>query len=82
MRLNTYVNFAGKCADAFRFSEKHLVLRDPIRPAEGSVRHQLDDPARAAHARAHLNAHPPVLARQGRGWGRRAPWGTMRRPCS
>jgi PhnB protein len=24
MELNTYVNFAGKCAEAFRFYEKHL----------------------------------------------------------
>jgi PhnB protein len=24
MRVNTYVNFAGKCADAFRFYERHL----------------------------------------------------------
>ena len=24
MRLNTYVNFAGKCAEAFRFYEEHL----------------------------------------------------------
>jgi len=24
MTLNTYVNFAGKCAEAFRFYEKHL----------------------------------------------------------
>jgi PhnB protein len=24
MQLNTYVNFAGKCAEAFRFYEKHL----------------------------------------------------------
>jgi PhnB protein len=24
MKLNTYVNFAGKCAEAFRFYEKHL----------------------------------------------------------
>jgi PhnB protein len=24
MKFNTYVNFAGKCADAFRFYEKHL----------------------------------------------------------
>ena len=24
MRMNTYLNFAGKCADAFRFYEKHL----------------------------------------------------------
>jgi len=24
MKLNTYVNFAGKCADAFQFYEKHL----------------------------------------------------------
>jgi PhnB protein len=24
MKLNTYVNFAGKCADAFRFYEQHL----------------------------------------------------------
>jgi PhnB protein len=24
MKLNTYVNFAGKCAEAFRFYENHL----------------------------------------------------------
>jgi PhnB protein len=24
MKMNTYVNFAGKCADAFRFYETHL----------------------------------------------------------
>ena len=24
MKLNTYVNFAGKCAEAFRYYEKHL----------------------------------------------------------
>jgi PhnB protein len=24
MRMNTYVNFSGKCADAFRFYEQHL----------------------------------------------------------
>jgi PhnB protein len=24
MRMNTYVNFSGKCADAFRYYEKHL----------------------------------------------------------
>jgi PhnB protein len=24
MRMNTYVNFSGKCADAFRFYERHL----------------------------------------------------------
>src|SRR3954466_14862792 len=24
MKLNTYVNFAGKCAEAFRFYESHL----------------------------------------------------------
>lgn len=24
MKLNTYVNFAGKCAEAFRFYEEHL----------------------------------------------------------
>src|SRR5437016_2652110 len=24
MRMNTYVNFAGKCAEAFRFYEQHL----------------------------------------------------------
>jgi PhnB protein len=24
MRMNTYVNFAGKCSEAFRFYEKHL----------------------------------------------------------
>jgi PhnB protein len=24
MKMNTYVNFAGRCAEAFRFYEKHL----------------------------------------------------------
>ena len=24
MKMNTYVNFAGKCAEAFRFYEKHI----------------------------------------------------------
>jgi PhnB protein len=24
MKMNTYVNFAGRCADAFRFYEQHL----------------------------------------------------------
>ena len=24
MRLNTYVNFAGRCAEAFRYYEEHL----------------------------------------------------------
>ena len=24
MKLNTYVNFAGKCAEAFRYYEQHL----------------------------------------------------------
>ena len=24
MKMNTYVNFNGKCAEAFRFYEKHL----------------------------------------------------------
>ena len=24
MKMNTYVNFAGRCADAFRFYERHL----------------------------------------------------------
>ena len=24
MRLNTYVNFAGQCTEAFRYYEKHL----------------------------------------------------------
>ena len=28
MKLNTYVNFAGKCAEAFRFYEKHLGGQD------------------------------------------------------
>jgi hypothetical protein len=24
MRMNTYVNFAGTCAEAFRFYDKHI----------------------------------------------------------
>jgi PhnB protein len=27
MKMKTYVNFAGKCAEAFRFYEKHLAAR-------------------------------------------------------
>jgi uncharacterized glyoxalase superfamily protein PhnB len=27
MKLNTYVNFAGKCAEAFHFYEKHLAAK-------------------------------------------------------
>ena len=27
MKMNTYVNFAGKCAEAFRYYEKHLGAR-------------------------------------------------------
>jgi PhnB protein len=27
VKLNTYVNFAGTCAEAFRYYEKHLAAR-------------------------------------------------------
>jgi uncharacterized glyoxalase superfamily protein PhnB len=27
MNMNTFVNFSGKCAEAFRYYEKHLVAK-------------------------------------------------------
>jgi PhnB protein len=49
MKMNTYVNFAGKCADAFRFYEKHLgakitmMMRHGDAPDQSKVNPDLKD---------------------------------------
>ena len=49
MKLNTYVNFAGKCAEAFRFYEKHLgwkiamVMTHGQSPDQGKVNPEWKD---------------------------------------
>jgi len=37
MKLNTYVNFAGKCAEAFRFYEQHLGGKIGMMTTHGQV---------------------------------------------
>ena len=37
MKMNTYVNFAGKCAEAFRFYEKHLGGRVGVMMTHGQA---------------------------------------------
>jgi PhnB protein len=37
MRMNTYVNFAGTCAEAFRFYEKHLGGKIDMMMTHGQV---------------------------------------------
>lgn len=44
MRMQPYVNFAGKCTDAFRFYEKHLGGRIGMMMTHG----QSPDPSRTA----------------------------------
>jgi PhnB protein len=49
MKMNTYVNFAGKCAEAFRFYEKHLggtismMMTHGQAPDQSKVRPELKD---------------------------------------
>jgi len=49
MRMNTYVNFAGKCAEAFRFYEQHLggrvgmMMTHGQAPDQSRVRPELKD---------------------------------------
>src|SRR5215475_8492335 len=49
MKLNTYVNFAGKCAEALRFYEKHLggrigmMITHGEAPDQRQVRAELKD---------------------------------------
>ena len=49
MKLNTYVNFAGKCAEAFRFYEKHLsgkigmMMTHGQAPDQSTVKPELKD---------------------------------------
>jgi PhnB protein len=55
MKLNTYVNFAGRCAEAFRFYEKHLggrmgmLMTHGESPDQSRVNPQLKD--QVLHAR-------------------------------
>lgn len=37
MRLNTYVNFAGQCAEAFRYYEKHLNAKPGMVMTQGQA---------------------------------------------
>ena len=37
MKLNTYVNFAGNCAEAFRYYEKHLGGRIAVMMTRGEL---------------------------------------------
>ena len=49
MKMNTYVNFAGKCAEAFRFYEKHLggkigmMMTHGQAPAQSNVKPEWKD---------------------------------------
>ena len=49
MKFNTYVNFAGKCAEAFRFYEKHLggtigmMMTHGQAPDQSQVKRELKD---------------------------------------
>ena len=49
MKMNTYVNFAGRCAEAFRFYEKHLggrigmMMTHGQAPAESTVHPEWQD---------------------------------------
>ena len=49
MKLNTYVNFAGRCAEAFRFYEQHLggkigmIMMHGEAPDQRQVRPELKD---------------------------------------
>ena len=40
MRMNTYVNFCGKCAEAFRYYEKHLGARVVMMMTHGQLAEQ------------------------------------------
>ena len=40
MKLNTYVNFAGMCAEAFRYYEKHLGGKIGMMMTHGQAPHQ------------------------------------------
>ena len=55
MKLNTYVNFAGKCAEAFRYYEQHLGGRTGMMmthgQAPGQVRVNPDWKDAVLHAR-------------------------------
>jgi PhnB protein len=42
MKLNTYVNFAGKCAEAFKYYEKHLGGKVTMMMTHG----QMPDPSK------------------------------------
>lgn len=44
MKMNTYINFAGTCAEAFRYYEKHLGAK----PGTMMTHAQLPEPSRLA----------------------------------
>jgi PhnB protein len=67
MKLNTYVNFAGKCLVAFRFYEKHLggkigmmMTRGEL-PAQSQVKPEVKDAV--VHARISIGDTDLILLR-------------------
>ena len=59
MKMNTYVNFAGKCAEAFRFYEKHLggkigmMMTYGEMPGNSKEREEMKDSMRALPSEIH-----------------------------
>lgn len=57
MRMNTYVNFRGKCAEAFRYYEKHLGARVGMMMTHG----QLPDQSRVSPELKDAVLHARIL---------------------
>ena len=57
MRMNTYVNFRGKCAEAFRYYEKHLGAKVGMMMTHG----QLPDQSRVSPERKDAVLHARIL---------------------
>jgi len=56
MKMNTYVNFAGRCADAFRFYEQHLGGKIGMMMTHG----QAPEPSRVDPARKDAVLHARI----------------------
>jgi len=56
MKMNTYVNFAGRCADAFRFYERHLGGKIGMMMTNG----QAPEPARVNPAQKDAVLHARI----------------------
>jgi PhnB protein len=53
MKLNTYVNFAGRCAEAFRFYEQHLGGKIGMMMTRGELPDQSQVPPESRNAVVH-----------------------------